>query len=102
MFKKTKYRLRVVGVLIPFAFGVKRFFLMNLLASLAVMGTSFVMPLFYRLFINKVILSKQFTMMPVVISGYLGLFILGVGLSYLGCRQHYRQKPRLGCNSVTA
>lgn len=83
MFKKIKCRLQVVGALIPFAYGVKRFFLINFLVSFAVMSTTFVTPLFYRLFINKVILNRQFAMMPVVIAGYLGLFILGVGLSYL-------------------
>ncbi len=82
-FRKMKYRLNVLSVLKPFAKRTKRFFAINILISLAVMGTAFATPLLYRIFINKVILNRQFSIMPLVVVGYLGLFLLGAGLSYL-------------------
>ncbi len=83
MLNKIKYRLHILGALKRFANGTKRFFILNILVSLIVMGTSFATLLFYRPFINEVILNRQFAIMPLVAAGYLGLFLLSVGLSYL-------------------
>ncbi len=83
LFKKTHYRLKVIRSLMPFAHGVKRFFVINIFVSLAVMAVSFVTPIFYRLFINQVILNRSFSHMTAVVVGYLGLFVAGVGLAYL-------------------
>jgi len=83
MLEKIKYRLKVLRSLKPFAFGVKRFLLLNFIIGLFVMGLGFVQPLFYKLFIDRVILNKQLSLMPFVAAGYLSVFIINLGFSYL-------------------
>ena len=83
MLEKIKYRLKVLRSLKPFAFGVKRFLLLNFIIGLFVMGLGFVQPLFYKLFIDRVILNKELSLMPFVAAGYLSVFIINLGFSYL-------------------
>lgn len=83
MRKRIKYRIKVLYALKPFAFGVKKFLLLNLIISLFIMVLNFVQPLFYKLFINKVILNQEFSLMPYIAAGYLSVFIINSGLSYL-------------------
>ena len=82
MLSKQKYRLTVLKALRPFSFGVNRFMLLNCIISLVVMGLSFIQPLFYAMFIDDVILGGQFSLMVVVVVGYLSVFILNTLLSY--------------------
>lgn len=83
MFKNTKYRLKVIKHLLPFTKGVKRFFIINFFISIIVMILTFVNPLFYKIFIDKVILSRNFNKLIIVIAGYLGIFLINVILSYI-------------------
>ncbi|MEN6313869.1 MAG: ABC transporter ATP-binding protein [Clostridiaceae bacterium] len=83
MREKIKYRLKVLCSLKPFAFGVKRFLLLNLIIGIFVMALGFVQPLFYKLFINKVILKQEFPLMTIVAVGYGFVFAINLGLSYL-------------------
>jgi len=83
MRKKIMYRLKILQMLKPFAIGVKRLLLLNLLLGLIAMALSFIQPLFYRLFIDEVILSQKLSLMPLVVVGYLSVFGVNLGLSYL-------------------
>ena len=83
MREKIKYRFRVLRSLKPFACGVKRFLLLNLGIGLFVMVLSFIQPLFYKLFVDKVILNQELSLMPFVAIGYLSVFIMNTGMSYL-------------------
>ena len=83
MYEKIRYRLKVLRALEPFACGVKRFLLLNLLISVIAMALGFVQPLFYKLFIDRVILKQELPLMVVVAVGYLSVFVLNMGLSYL-------------------
>ena len=83
MREKIKYRLKVLRSLKPFAFGVKKFLLLNFIISLFVMALGFIQPLFYKLFIDRVILSQELSLMPHVAIGYLSIFFINLGLSYL-------------------
>ena len=83
MLSKIKYRITVLKTLRPFARGVNRFLLLNGLTGLIVMGLSFVQPLFYKLFINEVILLKRFDLMPFVAAGYVIVFLLKVLFAYV-------------------
>ena len=83
MREKIKYRLNVLRSLKPFAFGVKKFLLLNFIISLFVMALGFIQPLFYKLFIDRVILSQELSLMPHVVVGYLSIFFINLGLSYL-------------------
>ncbi|MBO9609608.1 MAG: ABC transporter ATP-binding protein [Paenibacillaceae bacterium] len=82
MREKINYRLHVLRLLKPFAFGVKRFLLLSLLTGVLVMILGFVQPLFYKLFIDRVILERNFSLMPIVAAGYLTVFFVNLGLGY--------------------
>ena len=83
MREKIRYRAKVLRALKPFAVGVKRFLLLNLLISILVMALSFVQPLFYKLFIDRVILKQECSLMIFVAIGYLSVFAVNLGMTYL-------------------
>ena len=83
MRKKLKYRLRMLHSLKPYAFGAKKFLLLNLLTGLFAMVLAFALPLFYRLFIDRVILNGEMLLIPAVAAGYLSVFFASLALQYL-------------------
>lgn len=83
MYENIRYRLKVLCALKPFACGVKRFLLLNLLIGVSGMALGFVQPLFYKLFIDRVIVKQELSLMVVVAVGYLSVFVMSMGLSYL-------------------
>lgn len=83
MLRKIKYRIRFLSKIRPYTDGVKRFLLLNLVLSIVAMGLSFMTPLFYKLFIDVVILAAKFSKMTVVITGYLGIFLINAIFEYL-------------------
>lgn len=83
MREKVKYRLKVLRSLNPFSFGVKKFLLLNIVIGVVVMTLEFIQPLFYKLFIDRVILNRELSMMSFVAIGYLSVFVLSLALSYL-------------------
>ncbi|MCX7748161.1 MAG: ABC transporter ATP-binding protein/permease [Clostridia bacterium] len=83
MLKKIKYRLKVLEKLLPFTKGIKRFFFISFLLNIISMVLGFINPLFYKLFINDVILGGHFEKMLIVVSGYLGIFFVGVIIGYI-------------------
>ena len=82
MWSKQHYRMTILKALSPFAYGVKRFMLLSMLINLFVMGLGFIKPLFYKIFINDVILGRQFSLMLFVTTGYLGVFVLNLLCTY--------------------
>lgn len=83
MWINIKYRLKVLRVLLPFAAGVKVFLLVNLIIGISIMVTGFIQPVFYKVFIEEVILKNKLKLMPYVIIGYLSVFLVNMMLSYL-------------------
>jgi len=83
MVEKINYRLRVLKRLLPLAKGVKRFFVLSFLLSIVSMILSFVNPLFYRVFIDDVILRGDFNRIFIVFGGYLIIFIVNVVVGYI-------------------
>ena len=79
MYEKNKCRLRMLHALKPYAFGVKRFLLLNLIIGAAFMALGFIQPLFYKIFIDRVILGRKLSEIPLVVAGYLAVFVLGTG-----------------------
>ncbi|MDE6976842.1 MAG: hypothetical protein K2P13_07615, partial [Lachnospiraceae bacterium] len=77
MIDRMRYRMKVVRGLMPFARGVKRFFISDLILSVISSALVFVTPLFYKLFVDEVILGRQFGTMLIVAGGYLGVFAAG-------------------------
>lgn len=83
MYKKVKYRLKVLRSIIPFTKGVRRFFVLNLLLSIIAMLLEFLTPIFYKLFIDDVILNRQFSKMVFVVGGYLTIFFVNTIIGYV-------------------
>ena len=83
MIDRMRYRMKVVRGLMPFARGVKRFFISDLILSVISSALVFVTPLFYKLFVDEVILGRQFGTMLIVAGGYLGVFAAGALIEYV-------------------
>ncbi len=83
MLDKLKYRIDMIIKLIPYASGVKRFFLLNFIISLSIMGLSYINPVFYKIFVNEVVINARFGEMKVVIAGYFMLYFIQVILVYI-------------------
>lgn len=75
--------MKILTVLYPFSYGVKRFLLINMLIGISAMGLSFIQPLFYKLFIDDVILKNNFNLIRYVITGYIVIFMLNLLFSYI-------------------
>ncbi|GHV12996.1 ABC transporter ATP-binding protein [Clostridia bacterium] len=106
MLNKIRYRIKTLKSILPFAKGVRRFFTLNAILSIVSMLLGFVNPQFYKVFIEKVIIGGEFSNIWLVIGGYLGVFLVGVGLGYLknyssytlGNTTLYRVKRRIWQN----
>mgnify|MGYP002558197764 CR=1 FL=1 len=83
MLNKIRYRIEIFRQLLPYMAGVKRFFILNFILSIITMLLGFVNPQFYKIFIDQVIIEGDFTKMPVVLIGYLGIFFVGLAISYI-------------------
>ncbi len=95
MITKLKYRLLVLQNLLPFSKSVKGFFVSSFALKLIVMATSMIMPVFYKLFIDEVIIYGKFDVMVIVIGGYFGLFLIEVAVGYLQNFVQYRMDNTL-------
>lgn len=83
MLKKIKYRLKVMAKLMPLTTGVKCFFILNSIISAITMTLGFINPLFYKMFVNEVILGGQFSKMIIVLIGYFSIFFANIVFGYL-------------------
>lgn len=83
MLSRIKYRLKVLSSLLPYAFGAKRYFVILLMLSALSTALNFATPVFYKIFIDDVILRGFFSKMLIVVSGYLGVYFAGVVIGYI-------------------
>lgn len=90
MKKKIEYRFIVLRSILPYADGVKRFFMLNLFISILLIGLEFITPFFYKLFIDEVIMNRLFYRMLDVVAGYLGIFLVSALLRYLQNYSKYK------------
>ncbi len=72
----------MLKALIPYAYGVKRFFFLNGLISLAMLSLSILQPMFYEILVDDVIVNREINCLFYVIGGYLGIFALSTLLDY--------------------
>ncbi len=82
MIKRIKYRLQFLKMVIPYAHGVKRFFVFNFIFSLIALGLSFITPVFYRIFIEQVVLQGQLNRFLWVLGGYLSICAINIAMGY--------------------
>ena len=91
-----KYKLYVLDKIMPLTKGVRHLFIINLFLSTAVIIAGFVVPLFYKRFIEEtIILGKLETFMP-VLSGYCLVHFGVIGIQHI--KNHFNNKIR---NCVT-
>lgn len=83
MHEKIRYRIKVLRALRPFSHGVKRFLLLNMFVGFIVMGLNFLQPVFYKIFIDDVILKSRLELMSIVVTGYISVFVTNMLLAYL-------------------
>lgn len=90
MLNKMKYRIHVIRRLRPFAVGVQKLYVINFCSAVVVLFLGLVTPLFYSLFIEKVILGKRFDYLFPVILGYVIIQLMNTGISFLRNYCQYR------------
>lgn len=90
MRKQIHYCWKVIGNLCPYTEGVKRYWWCLLVVSLFAFVVELVTPIFYKIFVNDVIIRSNISKMKFVIVGYLVTYLLGVVLSYL--KNHVKYK----------
>lgn len=96
MFKLAKYKLSVLDKIMPLTKGIRHLFIINLLLSVAIIASGFIVPLFYKRFIEEtIILGKLDTFVP-VLSGYCLVHFGVMGIQYI--KNHFNNKIR---NCVT-
>ena len=96
MLKLLKYKLNVLDKIMPLAKGVKHLFIMNLLLSVAIIVSGFIVPLFYKRFIEQtIILGRLDTFVP-VLAGYCLIHFGVIAIQYI--KNHFNNKIR---NCVT-
>lgn len=83
MIRRIKYRLQFLKMIIPYAHGVKRFFVINFIFSLIALGLSFLTPVFYRMFIEQVVLQGQLNRFLWVLGGYLSICAINIAMGYV-------------------
>lgn len=96
MLKSVKYKLYALDKIMPLTKGVRHLFIINLFLSIAVIISGFIVPLFYKRFIEEtIILRKLETFMP-VLSGYALIHFGVIGIQYI--KNHFNNRIR---NCVT-
>lgn len=85
-----KYRINVLKKLSPMTAGVKKLFAVNLGAAIAGLFLTLLLPTFYSLFIEKVILGRKINYLLPVVLGYLLIQFANTGIAFLRNRCQYR------------
>lgn len=90
MLNKMKYRIHVICRLRPFAIGVQKLYLINFCSAVVVLFLGLAIPLFYSLFIEKVILGKRLDFLFPVFLGYVSIQLMNTGITFLRNYCQYR------------
>jgi len=91
-----KYKSYVLSKIMPLAKGVKHLFAINLFLSVVIIIADFIVPLFYKEFIEQtIILGRIETLVP-ILSGYVLIHFGVIGIQYI--KNHFNNRIR---NTVT-
>lgn len=90
MEKQMRYRWKVLSNLYPYTEGVKRYWWCLLVVSLLVLGIELTTPVFYKTFVNDVIIMSNLSKMKFVVAGYIATYFVGMILSYI--KNHVKYK----------
>lgn len=90
MLQKIRYRYEVLKKLSPLAMGIRKLFVIDLLCTVLALGLALILPFFYSIFIEKVILGKKLNLLLVVVAGYCIIQWLNTAIAFLKNYCHYR------------
>lgn len=90
MLRKNRYRINVLKKLRPFTIGVRKLFAANFAAAVAGLALTLILPRFYSLFIEKVILGRKIDLLLPVILGYILIQLANTGIAFLRKHCGYR------------
>lgn len=89
MLSKINYRKDIIHTLFPYTVGVRKYYLLIIICTGLLMIFNLVTPMFYKLFIDEVIISKNFGLMRFVVIGYLSCFITTTLIGYVKKHAEY-------------
>lgn len=90
MFRKIKYRVDVIQRIQSLAYGVKKLFVLNLFGAIMSLVFALLLPTFYSLFIEKVILGHKIHFLLPVVIGYIMIQLSNTGIAFLRNYCQYR------------
>jgi len=83
MIQKWKYRWDMVQKLQIYAIGVRKWFFVNFVMTVIGMILALILPWFYQMFIEDVILGQKLSYMVLVAAGYLIIQLLATGIAFV-------------------
>ena len=90
MINKLKYRISVIRRLRAYATGVQKLYIINFCSAVIVLFLGLAIPLFYSIFIEKVILGQKLSFLLPVILGYVSIQLMNTGITFLRNYCQYR------------
>ncbi len=90
MLQKIRYRLQVLKKLSPLAEGIRKLFVLDLAATVFALVLALMLPVFYSIFIEKVILGRKFRLLFIVVAGYIMIQLLNTATAFVKNYCHYR------------
>ena len=89
-FQKIRYRLYILSEIRPYAYGVRKLFFISFLLSIISLSLTLIQPIFYKIFIEDVLLQQRFLSLLWVVSGYIFIFFISVLIGY--CKTYLNNK----------
>lgn len=83
MFKLMRKRISLLKQFLPVMIKAKKYYFILSLCAVISLALLYVNPEIYKLFINNIIIGKDISLIPVVLGGYLLVYILSTGLGYI-------------------
>lgn len=90
MFQKIIYRINILKKIRPYTTGVRKLFVINFFAAVTGLALELLIPVFYSIFIEKVILGGRINFLIPVILAYILIQLANSGIAFLRNYCRYR------------
>lgn len=90
MFQKIIYRIDILKKIRPYTTGVRKLFVINFFAAVTGLALELLIPVFYSIFIEKVILGGRINFLTPVILAYILIQLANSGIAFLRNYCRYR------------
>ncbi len=95
MKEKMRYRMQMLHKLKEFAYGVKKLFVIKFISGVALLCTSLIVPLLYSVYIERVILGKDLSIVGWVVAAYVTVQLVNTGMAFLVNYCTYRMNGKV-------